>query len=287
MNYTDFNYKVFKQCALCESINIKNYGRKGTNDRGVHPQVFKCFSCGVFFVNPIIDIECIPKLYENFSIDYKPHSQERLNFIMSEVQNWDKKIKKSSSNNRTYKFLEIGSARGAFVNSFNKIGWDSYGIEPSEQLFNFSKNQYNLDNIKNEPIEKVEYPDDYFDLIYFWHVLEHLVDPKTSLEKIYKWLRPGGILHLGTPNPNNIITKIYPKITGYFDLGREHTFIFPPKTLNNILKSIGFVVKNHEVYSTRKSGSTIKILIRNILHHIYPKSVSYYQRLTLEKPFNQ
>ena len=40
--------------------------------------------------------------------------------------------------NKRINFLEIGSARGAFVNSFNKIGWESYGIEPSEQLFNFS-----------------------------------------------------------------------------------------------------------------------------------------------------
>lgn len=284
MNYTDFDYKVFKQCALCDSKDIKNYGRHGTNDRRVHPQVFKCYSCGVLFVNPIIHLEDIPKLYKNFEIEYKPHSPERLNFIMSEVKNWDKKIKKTSSKHRSYRFLEIGSARGAFVKSFSEIGWDSHGIEPSEGLSNYSKNKYKLSNIKNKPIESVEYPEDYFDLIYFWHVLEHLVDPKTSLIKIFKWLRPGGILHIGTPNPNNIITKIYPKISGYFDLGVGHTFMFPPQTLNNLLKSIGFVIQNHETYSTKKSGNTIKILIRNILHHIYPESVSYYQRLTAAKP---
>ena len=97
-----------------------------------------------YFTKKFLDENIKNCSYQNFEIEYKPHSPERLNYIMSEVKNWDKTIRKSSSKQRSYRFLEIGSARGAFVKSFNDIGWDSHGIEPSEGLYNYSKNQYNL-----------------------------------------------------------------------------------------------------------------------------------------------
>ena len=71
--------------------------------------------------------------------------------------------------------------------------------------------------------------------------------------------------------------------TGYFDLGSVHTFIFPQKTLNNLMKNIGFDIREHNIYSTKRAGSSYKVKIHNILHQVYPKAVQNFQRLLVYK----
>ena len=60
--YTSYGYKVFNKCPICLTDNIKKKGRRGTGNIKTHPQVFRCNSCGVFFVNPILDSNSLYKL---------------------------------------------------------------------------------------------------------------------------------------------------------------------------------------------------------------------------------
>ena len=139
---------------------------------------------------------------------------------------------------------------------------------------------------KHSTVEEADYPENYFDFIHFWHVLEHVLEPMKVLKKIYRWLKPGGILNLGTPSPNIVYSTIYPKFTGYYSLGTEHTFIFPQKSLKSILESIGFKIESHMVYSTLKSGNSMKIKIHNFFHHIYPKIIANFQKIVVYKPID-
>ena len=250
----------------------------------VHPQVFRCNNCGVYFVNPIIGIDEVYELYKNFDVFYGSHSIESLNKMKRNVNYWNNYFSNLLNKNKSLRFLNIGSTTGEFVEMFGEAGWESHGIEPCKALVDYSTREKGLKNIQHSTIEDANYPDNYFDFIHFWHVLEHVIEPMEVLNKIYRWLKPGGILNLGTPSPDNLVTKIYPYFTGFFDLGSMHTFIFPSKTLNFVLKSIGFEIKSHSVYSKSKPGSSVKIRIRNLLHHILPSAVSYYQRIEAQKP---
>ncbi len=52
-----------------------------------------------------------------------------------------------------------------------------------------------------------------FDVIICWDVLEHLQNPKIVVEKFFKWLKPGGKIVLGYPNPQiwkGVVTKYSP-----------------------------------------------------------------------------
>ena len=282
--YTPYKYKVFNKCPICMNKNIKRKGRNGTGDTKAHPQVFRCNNCGVFFVNPIIDLDSVYQLYEKFDVSYGTLSNESIKKIKRNVNHWNNYFVNSLNRKNELKFLEIGSATGELVKTFSQVGWEAHGIEPCKALVDYSTKDKDLINIQHSTAEEADYPDNYFDLIHFWHVLEHVIEPMKILNNIYRWLKPGGILNLGTPSPDNLVTKIYPNITGFFDLWSMHTFIFPQKTLKFVLTSIGFEINIHEVYSTPKSGSSMKIKMRNVLHHIYPRAVSYYQKLEARKP---
>ncbi len=49
-------------------------------------------------------------------------------------------------------------------------------------------------------VHRLPYPDDFFDVVFFNHVLEHVPDDERALESIHRVLRPGGLFILGTPN---------------------------------------------------------------------------------------
>lgn len=112
----------------------------------------------------------------------------------------------------------------------------------------FAREHRGLDNIYTCEIEDAPFPDDFFDYINFWHVIEHLRDPNLVLKRILGWLKPNGILNLGTPNPLTPYGWLAYNYHKRFDLGVDHTFGFPPKTLRNTLEQIGFQIQEQKVY---------------------------------------
>ena len=70
----------------------------------------------------------------------------------------------------------------------------------------------------------------YFDVILFYHVIEHLENPQNELKILYELLKRGGILIVGTPNVSSLAAKIF---QGNFRLfGPGHLCLFTPKNLN-------------------------------------------------------
>ena len=66
-------------------------------------------------------------------------------------------------------------------------------------------------------VEELDYPENEFDFITFSAVFEHLYHLAKTLEKALKWLKPGGIVHIGVPSSNHLIAKlinIYYKLKG-------------------------------------------------------------------------
>ena len=47
-----------------------------------------------------------------------------------------------------------------------------------------------------------------FDLVYCYHVLEHVADHMAVLKEIYRVLKPGGVLFVGFPNKNRLISYV-------------------------------------------------------------------------------
>jgi len=93
--------------------------------------------------------------------------------------------------------LEVGSAYGFFLDEASRRGWRVRGIEPSPHAARHAREQLGLD-VASEPLSELATERNSVDAIAMWDVIEHLPDPRATLEAAYAWLRPGGVLGLST-----------------------------------------------------------------------------------------
>jgi 2-polyprenyl-3-methyl-5-hydroxy-6-metoxy-1,4-benzoquinol methylase len=91
----------------------------------------------------------------------------------------------------------------------------------------------------------LEYParDEFFDMIFFNHVLEHIHDDNAALATVFRLLKPGGLLILGTPNEGawwwHLAYRLQPETLKQTD----HVHFYTAKEVVMKLKAQGFRIR--------------------------------------------
>lgn len=245
-----------KPCIVCNSKESTHMF--STCDRMFDiPGTFavkKCKNCGLVFVDPQPSQTVLKKHYPSkkyysykggekrdiFTIVrsylvrhyYNPTILSRI--FSSLVQNVPAMPSKSEG-----KILDVGCGTGDTIVLLEELGWDVYGLEIDKKAIVVAK-QKGLKNVKYGGYQDIHsYPDNYFDAIRLHHVIEHLPNPHLCSQMIYKKLKPGGEVIMGTPNYMSVTSKIFKKFWLNLDTPR-HLFVFSPKTLSKIIQHAGF-----------------------------------------------
>ena len=85
--------------------------------------------------------------------------------------------------------------------------------------------------------EDVSFPEDSFDMVTLWDVVEHLEDPISCFRKVHDWLRPGGITAVTTHDIGSLVARLMGK--KYPWLMRFHLYHFTPETLGALMERAG------------------------------------------------
>lgn len=96
--------------------------------------------------------------------------------------------------------LEVGCGRGAVLMMLAREGRICTGVEPSRDMLEWC--QRNNVNAVPGVADRLDFPDDSFDLVFSQEMLEHL-PPKhvpCHFAEAFRVLRPNGILSVETPN---------------------------------------------------------------------------------------
>jgi 2-polyprenyl-3-methyl-5-hydroxy-6-metoxy-1,4-benzoquinol methylase len=227
------------ECDLCGQ-NDFNLLINGNDYLSFSPLIFKvkkCRNCGLVGLNPR------PKNIANFYGEYRkgPSGKDTFDFLSP---NRIKKIGKFKENG---KILDIGCGQGGFLNTMKKNGWETYGVELSKEACEFARQNYGLENIKNEDLLSIDFPDNYFDVVTLWHVLEHLREPLYTLKKIYKILKKDGILIIESPNFQSIQSRVFKEKWFNLDLPR-HLFQFSPATSIHYFNKTNFKIIKRDYF---------------------------------------
>ena len=237
-----------------------------------HGRYVKCKNCHLIYVNPIEKASKINGDYSKMGNTDAPIIRgSRLRAAKSQLG-----LIKKYKNGTT--LLDIGCGEGFFLFNASKAGYTTKGIEISQDAAEYAGREFGLD-VEAKPFEELQFPDNYFDVVTLWQVLEHVPYPLIVLKEVHRILKPEGLLATSTPDIESILAKILRR--KWWNLRRLHINQFTVKTLTDMLKRAGF--KN--VFSTKyKEHISISMLVIPLLKHLkmyeraksrfYPSSTS-------------
>lgn len=138
--------------------------------------------------------------------------------------------------------LDVGSGTGAFAAEMNLYGWGVTGLEPDPGARKLAEE---LNKIKLRPIDEFyQLPDNHFDAITLWHVLEHVHDLNGYMEKFRSLLKPDGLLFIAVPNYDSGDAKAYKENWAAYDVPR-HLYHFTPAVMSTLAERHGMKVKQY------------------------------------------
>jgi len=130
-------------------------------------------------------------------------------------------------------FLDIGCATGLLVEFFQKSGWVSKGVELCGPAAEFGSKTRNIE-IYSGTVDQAQYESESFDIVHCSHLIEHLNNPGTFMDEVYRILKPDGLFICTTPNVSSFQAKLFGE-KWRSSIG-DHMFLFSTSTLKKLLK---------------------------------------------------
>lgn len=146
--------------------------------------------------------------------------------------------------------LDVGCGRGVLLTSFADRGFEIHGIEMCEAAIEGADPRAQIQIVHE--LAAAKYPDQHFDRVVIWHVLEHLPNPRETMQEIYRILKPGGRVVVAVPNFSSLQSRWARAAWFHLDLPR-HLFHFPVAALGTLLENTGFRCLSTHHFSLRQN----------------------------------
>jgi len=228
-----FKKESVENCPCCQNSTRSRIIRDWNN-----LFYYFCSQCGSAFQDPRIIYE-YEENYLGDTNDPDGNIRHLSKEQDSKVKNWYGGSIQFVNEAIPGRILDVGAGLGVFLSAIDDA-WEKYATEISKYATKYIKERYDNITVFNGNLSKAEFNNEFFDVIMFYHVIEHLENPENELKCLYDLLKKNGVLIIGTPNVSSIAAKIF---QGNFRLfGPGHLCLFTPKSLKDILHFNGFEV---------------------------------------------
>ena len=143
--------------------------------------------------------------------------------------------------------LDIGCGDGSFLEYLSDRGWEVSGTELSEAIAASAQARLGK-RVQVGGIHEIGFDAASFDLITFWHVLEHLEDPKLALAEARRLIKADGKVVVAVPNIESWQARLFGGDWLHLDAPR-HLWHFSIQTLSAIADRCGLRVVSARTFS--------------------------------------
>jgi len=221
----------YTHCPVCDSLLVQPVlNTKDHSVSGKSFSIWECADCSLRFTQDVPDINSIGQYYksENY-ISHTNTSEGFINRLYQIVRKRTLRQKRKLISKITGRdkgtLLDVGSGTGAFVNEMKQNGWEVTGLEPDEDARRVAKDT--LHGELKSTDELYHLPENTFDVITLWHVLEHVHDLHGYLRQFKKLLKEDGRLVVAVPNYTSFDASFYKEFWAAYDVPR-HLYHFSP-----------------------------------------------------------
>lgn len=249
-------YKTIKTCLCCDNNNLElaldlnsqplanSYLKNSSDEEDIFPLGINfCPECSHIQLTHAVDPDRLFRDYLYVSGTTKT-LREYFNWFVSFCGNYTpgKKI------------LDIACNDGTQLDSFKKNGYETYGIDPAENLYSLSSKNHNVvcDYLTEDSIKKFNVK---FDIITAQNVFAHNTYPQDFLRICKNNLNDEGVIFIQTSQAdmveNNQFDTIY----------HEHISFFSVKSFCTLAKKVGLNVI--DVKRTPVHGTSFVFVLSN------------------------
>ena len=232
-----------QQCPVCDKKSFSPF--LTCTDFFVSGEKFgikECSTCGFKITENIEDEENIGHYYQ--SEEYISHSNTAkglVNSVYHAVRKYmlgrKRRLVEKATGIRKGDILDVGTGTGFFLNEMKENCWLVTGTEKSSDARDFSKKEFDLDNLPSEKLFEMKINS--FDVITLWHVLEHIHLLNDNMETFHRLLKEKGKLIIAVPNHESFDAKHYREFWAAYDVPR-HIWHFAPKQMEMVGEKHGF-----------------------------------------------
>ena len=226
-------------CNLCDADDTRTI-RESTGEG----RIVRCRRCGLAYVSPRLAIDPRQQ-YESDEYHekselatgrpgYTSYSSDRPVLFPY----FGRRAAEIASLKPGGRLLEIGAASGYFLEQARNHGLRPEGIEPSRACQRAIRDELHLPVVAGS-IEEAAIDPRTYDVVALFQTIEHFDDPRGAVLKVARWLKPGGLIVMTTPNRDGWFARLAGR--RWFEYKpREHLYYFDSTTIARMLESVGF-----------------------------------------------
>jgi SAM-dependent methyltransferase len=228
--------------------------------------VVQCGECGLIFINPQPDSEMLKAYYPDVYYASNPSHYREYSWLRRRVLEayfgyeepsrpspglhflkktflypFRLRYRHSVPFIRGGRILDIGCGNGTELYKLKAMGWEAHGVEMDDQAAGRARSKGI--SVSTGDLLGANYPDQFFHAVRMSFVLEHLPNPKETLQEIRRILVPRGRIYISVQNARSLHYRLFGPRWFSLDVPR-HLFTFTPETIGRLLTSLDLILED-------------------------------------------
>lgn len=194
----------------------------------------QCSRCRVIFTRPPAEGLVLQDLYD--------HYYDAARFTLPPVTeaSLEQLVRSCEPFRRAGLWLDVGFGEGGLLSIAERHGWKCYGTEVSPAALGYGTRRGWV--VAADADADDRFPAQGFDVVSMVELLEHVPQPARFLNAAARWLRPGGLLYLTTPNAESLNRRLLGPDWSIF-APPEHLTVWTAQGLRSALAASGFLTQ--------------------------------------------
>ena len=240
-----------RPCPICNLDHTEIWFR---SDRAPGP-VVRCQRCGLVYVSPILNRRALiqdgpllgsldPAVLHSADLSGIAGCPEQAQLPATEAEGPALRRNAAHALDRIRRYaqppgrlLDFGCGWGFFLATAKERGWEPFGLEPLPWRAIYARAMFGA-TVVTDTLRQDSFPVEFLDVVTSFQVFEHLPDPAADLARLYRFLKPRGLLLVEVPNVETWGVRLLGARHRHFH--PDHFTYFSHRTLSLLLETQGF-----------------------------------------------